>query len=61
VEDVDGILKITKIKILYSFKAPAELKAKAERALSLYADMCPAYQTVKDCVDCTWEADIQEG
>jgi uncharacterized OsmC-like protein len=59
VEDVDGVLKITKIRIRYSFKAPAALKAKAERALSVYADMCPAYQTVKDCVDCAWEADIQ--
>ena len=58
-EDVDGVLKITKIRIRYSFRASAGLKDKAERALSVYADMCPAYQTVKDCVDCTWEADIR--
>lgn len=57
-EDVDGVLKITKIRIRYTFKAPAALQAKAERALSVYADMCPAYQTVKGCVDCAWEADI---
>jgi uncharacterized OsmC-like protein len=58
VEDVDGVLKITKIRIRYTLKTPAELKTKAERALSVYADMCPAYQTVKNCLDCTWEADI---
>jgi uncharacterized OsmC-like protein len=58
VEDVDGVLKITKIRIRYTFKTPAGLKAKAERALSVYADMCPAYQTVKNCLECTWDADI---
>ncbi|MBW2632821.1 MAG: OsmC family protein [Deltaproteobacteria bacterium] len=59
VEDVDGVLKITKIRLKYSFKAPAALLEKAERALSAYAELCPAYQTVKDSVDCTWKADIE--
>jgi len=36
------------------------LREKAERALSMYADLCPAYQTVKGCVACSWEADIEE-
>ena len=59
-EDVDGVLRISKIRIKYWFKAPKELHEKAERALSAYADMCPAYQSVKDCIDCSWEADIEE-
>ena len=60
VEDADGVLKITKIRIRYSFKVPQALMEKAQRALDVYADLCPAYQTVKDCVACTWEADIEE-
>ncbi len=57
-EDVDGVLKISRIRITYSFQAPKELHDKAQRALSTYADLCPAYQSVKDCIECTWEADI---
>ena len=53
------MLKITSIRIKYAFKAPKELEDKAQRALATYADLCPAYQSVKDCIKCTWEADIQ--
>ena len=60
VEDVDGVLKISKIRLNYSFKAPKELHDKAQRALAAYAALCPAYQSVKDCIECTWEADIEE-
>jgi len=60
IEDVDGVLKITTIRILYLFKIPTGAREKAERALALYADSCPAYQTVKDCVQISWKADIQE-
>ena len=60
IEDVEGVLKISKIRLKYRFKVPAGLKEKAERALGVYADLCPAYQTVKGCVECSWEADIEE-
>ena len=43
----------------YAFKAAQELHDKAQRALSTYAALCPAYQSVKDCIECTWEADIE--
>ena len=60
IEDVEGVLKIAKIRLKYFFKIPPNSKEKAERALAHYADMCPAYQTVKDCVDVSWEADMEE-
>lgn len=60
IEDVDGVLKITKIRLKYRFKVPPGSRDKAERALEIYADKCPAYLSVKGCIDCTWEADIQE-
>ena len=59
VEAVDGVLKITKIRLKFAFKAPKALLEKARRALDVYAGLCPAYQTVRDCVDCTWEANIE--
>lgn len=60
IEDVEGILKITHIRITYRFKIPPGFREKAERALALYADRCPAYQSVKDCIHCSWKAEIQE-
>lgn len=58
-EDVDGVLKISRIQLTYFFKTPKELHDKAQRALSTYAGLCPAYQSVKDCIECTWKADIE--
>lgn len=60
IEDVDGVLKITALRIRYQLKIPSGTREKAERALAVYAEACPAYQTVKDCVQISWEADIQE-
>jgi len=60
IEDVDGVLKITKIRLKYRFKIPSGMREKAERALSSYADKCPAYQTVKGCIECSWNAEMEE-
>ena len=60
IEDVDGVLKITKIRLRYRFKIPSGSREKVERALETYAETCPAYQSVKGCIECTWEAVIQE-
>ena len=60
IEDVDGVLRITKIRINYRFSVPAGTREKAERALEVYSDLCPAYQSVKGCIDCTWNAEIEE-
>ena len=56
---VDGVLRITKIRLKYQFEAPKNLLQKAERALQVYADLCPAYQSVKNGIDCSWDADIK--
>lgn len=60
IEDVDGVLKITRIRLQYRFTVPRGLREKAERALEQYAEKCPAYQSVKGCIDVTWEAEIEE-
>ena len=60
IEDVDGVLKITRIRLHYRFNIPADSRDKADRALATYADKCPAYQSVKGCIECTWDAEIRE-
>jgi uncharacterized OsmC-like protein len=60
IEEVDGVLKITKIRLKYQFRVPPGAREKAERALAVYAEKCPAYQTVKNCIDVSWSADLKE-
>ena len=60
IEDVAGVLKISKIRLRYRFKVPAGMREKAERALAVYSDGCPAYQSIKGCIECSWTADITE-
>ena len=60
IEDVDGVLKITRIRLRYHIRAPAEKWESIERLLDHYAEACPAYQSVKGCIDCSWTAVIEE-
>ncbi len=60
IEEVDGVLKITRIRLKYRLKIPAGSREKADRALATYAEKCPAYQSVKACIDCTWEMEAEE-
>ena len=60
IAEVDGVLRITQIRLRYHFQVPADLRDKATRALETYAEKCPAYQSIKRCIDCTWEAEIEE-
>ena len=61
IEDVNGVLKITTIRLRYHIKAPSEKREAIERLLEHYAEACPAYQSVKGCIDCSWTAEIEEG
>ena len=60
IENVDGVLKITKIRLHYRVNIPAGSKDKVERVLESYADACPAYQSVKGCIACSWDAEMEE-
>jgi uncharacterized OsmC-like protein len=61
IEDVSGVLKITRVRLRYHFKIPPGAREKVDRVLEVYAEQCPAYQSVKGCIDCSWTADIEEG
>ena len=60
IEDVCGVMRITKIRLHYRFQVPGGSREKVDRLLASYAEQCPAYQSVKGCIDCSWEADIEE-
>ena len=61
IEDVGGVMKNTKIRLRYRFRIPAGAREKVERLLESYAEKCPAYQSVKGCIECSWSAEIEEG
>jgi uncharacterized OsmC-like protein len=61
IEDVDGVMRITKIRLRYRFKIPQGTREKVDRVLASYAEKCPAYQSVKGCIECSWDAEIEEG
>jgi uncharacterized OsmC-like protein len=60
IEDVEGVLKITKIRLHYRLKIPAGSKDQVHRVLAHYAEKCPAYQSVKGCIDCSWDVEVEE-
>ena len=60
IEDVDDVLKITKIRLHYRLKAPPGNREKIDRSLASYADKCPAYQSVRGCIDCSWDIEVDE-
>jgi len=61
IEDVEGVMRITKIRLRYRFQVPTGGREKVDRVLASYAEKCPAYQSVKGCIECSWEAEIEEG
>ena len=60
IAEVDGVLKITSIRLHYRLTIPKGSRDKVDRALASYADKCPAYQSVKGCIQCTWDVDAKE-
>ena len=60
IEAIEGVLRITKIRLRYQATIPKGTRESVERALEVYADGCPAYQSVKGCIDVSWEAEFTE-
>jgi uncharacterized OsmC-like protein len=60
IEEADGVLKITTIRLRYRLKVPRGSREKVNRVLGTYADKCPAYQSVKGCIQCEWTIELEE-
>ena len=50
IEDVNGVLKITRINVHYFLRVPDGNKADAQEALKIYLSKCPAAQSVIGCI-----------
>jgi len=51
IENVNGILKITRIRVNYHLRLLQEKSGEAKEAFSLYLPFCPAAQSVIGCID----------
>jgi hypothetical protein len=60
IAEVDGVLRIASIRIRYHLKVAPERRETVLRLLDRYADACPAYQSVKGCIDCSWTVDLED-
>ena len=60
IEDVDGVLKITRINVQYSLKVPEEKREEAMEALNNYLKLCPGAQSVIGCIDITHELTMED-
>jgi organic hydroperoxide reductase OsmC/OhrA len=60
IEDVDNILKITRIRVKYHLKVGQGKAHEAQEAFSSYLDFCPAAQSVINCIQILDEVDVEE-
>jgi hypothetical protein len=60
VENVEGVLKITAIRVTYYLKIPKELVGDAREAFSSYLHLCPAAQSVIGCIALKDELVLEE-
>jgi hypothetical protein len=60
IEDVNGVLKITRIRATYHLKVLPEKVPEAREAFSTYLVQCPAAQSVIGCIDLQDKLVIEE-
>ena len=60
IEDVDGKMILTGIKLRYRLKVPKDKRASAERALEHHEGLCAASESVRRGITVEWESEIQE-
>lgn len=61
IEDVDGVLKITRINVQYVLKLPEAQKETAMDCFNNYIHLCPAAQSVIGCIDVKHSIEMEPG
>lgn len=51
IENVGGVLKITRIRVHYTLYVASEKRREAQDCFDTYITGCPAAQSVIDCID----------
>ena len=60
IEDVDGKMILTGIKLRYRLRVPKDKRASVERALEHHEALCAASESVRRGITVEWESEIQE-
>jgi organic hydroperoxide reductase OsmC/OhrA len=60
IEDVAGVLKITRIKVQYRLKVSKEKREEAREALDTYLPLCPGAQSVIGCINISHELILED-
>ena len=60
IEDVDGVLKITRIDVKYLLKVAEEKREDATEALNSYIKLCPAAQSVIGCIEISHDLTMED-
>src|SRR3970282_1657945 len=60
IEDVDGVLRITRIRVRYTLKAPAGKSGEAREAMETYITRCPGAMSVRGCIAIEDTLDVSE-
>lgn len=60
IEDVDGLLRISRIRVSYGLRVPADKSEEAREAFASYIKGCPAAMSVCGCIDISDSLDITE-
>lgn len=60
IEDVEGVLKITRIRVHYDLKTPPGKAGEAREAFDGYLPSCPGAQSVIGCIRIEHDMEIKE-
>jgi hypothetical protein len=60
IEDVDGVLRITRIRVRYTLKTPPGKAGEAREAMEAYLVRCPAAMSVRGCISLEDSLDVSE-
>ena len=60
IEDVDGVMRIMRIRVKYTLKVPAGKTGDAREALASYITQCPGAMSVNGCIEIIDSAEITE-
>ena len=59
IENVGGLLKITKIRVHYFLKLPKDKEEAAQQSFHAYLPYCPAAQSVSGCIEISHQLTLQ--
>ena len=60
IEDIDGVLRISRIRVAYKLKVPPGKVEEARQVFSSYIEGCPAAMSVRGCIDIDDTLEITE-